>query len=104
MASTEQLVHEDLSELTDGQLWMTLIRGLLIGVPLAFVLSLAVVSFVATWPGALLIALWASVVAGPFIGAVAALIAQAARESRALAPSTQAAPQRKLRAHHPRMA
>lgn len=104
MASTEQLVHADLSDLTDGQLWMTLIRGVVIGVPLAFVLTLIVVSFVATWPGALLIALWAAVVAGPFSGAVAALIVQAARESRALSTSTQAAPQHRLRFHHARIA
>jgi hypothetical protein len=104
MASPEKFVHDDLSDLEDGQLWTTLITGLTIGVPLAFVLALALVASVAPWPGALLIALWAAIVAGPFIGALATLIAQAARESRAMAPATNKTVQPTPRANQPRIA
>lgn len=104
MASPEQLVHDDLSGLADGQLWATLLRGLMTGVPLAFVLALALVGSVAPWPGALLIALWGAIVAGPFIGALATVIAQAAREGRALAPATNETAQVAPRTNQPRIA
>lgn len=104
MASTEHFVHDDLSDLADGQLLVTLMKGLVIGVPLAFVVALAVVGSVAPWPGALLITLWAAIVAGPFIGAVAILIAQAARESRGMTAGAMTTPQAALRTTQPRIA
>lgn len=105
MATGHELVDDELNNLSDSNLYRNLLRGTLIGMPLAFVAAFIVASVAAPWPGTLVIAAWGAIVAGPFIGALAAMIHQAATENRArkqaVAPAT---PEVALKASQPKLA
>lgn len=104
MASPQSVVHDDLNNLRDPDLFRSLMRGTGIGVPVAFVAAAIIASFAAPWPGSLLIAAWGAIVAGPFVGALVALVSRAAAEERAHQPETAPVEKTRVRGHKPRLA
>jgi hypothetical protein len=81
-------------EIDDARFGGIIVKGTLIGVPLAFVLSLLVALPGAGWPLAAGVAVWPALVGGPFIGGFVALMsAMAALEPGAsVTPLTARAP------------
>jgi hypothetical protein len=101
--ATHSLTHEE-NDLEDSQLWVSLIGGTAKGLPIAFVVAFVVASFAAPWPGSLWIAAWGALIAGPFVGALVTLIAQAAHEDARAHVATPKPAEPALKGSRPRLA